>query len=729
MIYVFYKKLNYFLLLLFVLSFTFFLNSPIIKAADITVTCDETSCVTSPSINEALFKETEFPNYDLKPGDTVDRKITIENKRNEVCYLYLSSANVTNQTPSNFDEKLFTVIKNNISDVFGVSNGSEASSTKTLFDLFNNGTPLYLGEVNSGVLFFTWIVTFDTGAGNEFQEAKLVFDFDLSFECGEEPVQTTLFLSKSNDATTDKHTGDTVTYQLNVFSKDSVNNVFVTDLPPEGFEYTGGTWTATSNFRGDLKGFGITPEPTYHSPGVWSLGNMQKGETVILTYKALIENTVDPGLYKDLAWAKGDLNESNVLANNNSGYFVGTNVNVIKEPVSPESKAEVKEEIVKKTSEGEVLGASSEILPQTGANPIFIYIAFFLIASGLLAILLSKKIKLFIPLFLILFLCVNQSYAKAASTLSARIEEPKYNQNSDFTLSFVVLDIQNRNVQVDCYKKASGDINFINYGSGYILKPGGNSGLCYVNSSVLNSSGIYDFKIIANAGIDNVESPVVSINYNFSRPDKPKNFKKEKSNSCKYKVSFKTADDGKTDYVEIYRSFSKSFIVDSSSRIQSISLSPNTSYEYVNNLSGSECNNTPYYAVRAFDIFGNASDVVSEKDVIIKYSEKQTTTEGSTKNIQEQALVSESSQVNIEPTSNFNENIEPTIQENDSSVDLDTKNNNADSTSGNILGEETKPNFIKNLLKDKSTMPLIVLFLFGLVAYAYKRLKHKSDSN
>jgi LPXTG-motif cell wall-anchored protein len=136
-----------------------------------------------------------------------------------------------------------------------------------------------------------------------------------------------------------------------------------------------------------LKTLGITTEPTYHSPGVWNIGDMVMNETVTLTYIADISVDQKPGLYKDLAWAYGCKFETNCAVNDGNdvvalavspGYIdetnhVGTGVNVVK---STQSGATLN------PTTGEVLGASTE-LPATGADEAWLTLAALLFLMGI----------------------------------------------------------------------------------------------------------------------------------------------------------------------------------------------------------------------------------------------------------------------------------------------------------------------------------------------------------
>jgi len=201
-------------------------------------------------------------------------------------------------------------------------------------------------------------------------------------ECvvGNQFINPDLIITKNNDTGgSDRSQGGSVTFTITVTATQSaVQNVFVTDLPAGGFTYRPGSWTALSTIRGDLKALAFTPEPTYASPGKWSLGTMQADEVVTLTYIADISSSQHPGLYRDLAVAYGDdLLGGQVLSNDDGTpqYFVGTEVNVVK---NDQSGASVN---VKQTIEGQVLGASTE-LPATGANSVWLMIAVILMSLG-----------------------------------------------------------------------------------------------------------------------------------------------------------------------------------------------------------------------------------------------------------------------------------------------------------------------------------------------------------
>ena len=115
------------------------------------------------------------------------------------------------------------------------------------------------------------------------------------------------------------------------------------------------------------------------------------GDIVELTYIADIDPTQTPGLYKDIAWAKGDepVGGGTVLAiADDTTNFVGTQVNVIKDTQDTPTR-EVEQKV-----EGQVLGASTT-LPATGADTRWLYLALILGLLGTTAtsagIILKRK--------------------------------------------------------------------------------------------------------------------------------------------------------------------------------------------------------------------------------------------------------------------------------------------------------------------------------------------------
>lgn len=453
---------------------------------------------------------------------------------------------------------------------------------------------------------------------------------------GNQFVEPNLLIAKSNNKELiDQSPGADVTYTLTVTAENNnVNGVTVIDLPPKGFTYRSGSWTAHSSVRGDLKP-GITTEPTYASPGTWQLGNMVAGEVVTLTYIADISTDQKPGTYRDLALAQGTSTlDAEVVANDDTGTFVGTNVTVVRNTqldTTVNVKREEKREVV-----GEVLGAST--LPATGGDNAWTFASILLTLAGLLTFVLGfgmQKKRLsnvmgVIATIGMAFVITGNAYA--ITNTSIRLSQPKTPINQTFTLSFVALDLLDREIVVRCYKKGPTDGGYAQFGGDIAVIAGGNSGECPINDALLSQNGSYSFYATATATGDSaVTSPTISVDYNKDAPGTPTNYSKSKVGSCEYKISFRTANDTdtkKTVKVEIYRNENTSFAVDGSNKVGEVAIGPNEDGSFTNTVP--DCGKTYYYVIRAFNSFGNGSGVIGDSEVTITTTTTSTTTTSST---------------------------------------------------------------------------------------------------
>ena len=488
-------------------------------------------------------------------------------------------------------------------------------------------------------------IVFNTIAN--FHRVRINSGDEVRCEIGNQPTIPELTIEKLNDTGGAVLTaGDDVLYTLTITASESAGmaeDVTVTDLPPDGFEYRLGSWTASSSVRGDIKGDGTTTEPTYASPGDWNLGDMIPGEVVTLTYIADIQSSQDSGIYPDLAWAQGQsVGGSQVLAqagtdgNIGEANFVGTDVEI---SVASEIRELVRVE-KEETREGEVLGVS---LPATGAKTLWMILAGALVALGSLLVLsgialkrgklpsYAKKISKYITLFAFFMLFVGAFSQVHAGDLTVRVEDPASSGDREFTIDWVTLDIQGRAITVRCFKKGPSDAAYSQFDSDKAVAAGGGSGICNVSSSIVPNDGTYQFFAQAVAGIDTVDSSIVTADINTTGPKTPTAYSKNQT-GCTYRLAFKTGDDsGETVKVEIYRSDSTSFVAEAATRIATIAVGSNQ--EVIYNDTPSDCAKAYYYAIRAFNAEGIGSGLVADSVVHVTTTTgttTTTTTEGTT---------------------------------------------------------------------------------------------------
>lgn len=395
------------------------------------------------------------------------------------------------------------------------------------------------------------------------------------------------------------HAGDTVTYTITITAPSDeregtylLKDVEVTDLLPNGFTYILGSWTGTST------------EPVYsNNLAKWYIGDMQEGDVIVLTYKALISSTQEPGMYPDIAWTKGtSLSDTEVLGNVSTGAdtpFVGTEVLVVAEY---------------EIEEGEVLGVSTTTtLPSTGASKYITVGALILSLLGLLLIIFkpSKKIKLLltvgiVAMGILTFVKPNIAYAEGglSTSLNVRIAQPdtKLNKNT-FNIGYVVLDTEGRDLEVKCIEETKGIYDTLNT----------NSGSCKVDNSVITGSGTYKFYVEVTAkGGEKEKSKTVTVEVDLSKPLPITNYSKTLG-TCSYTLTFKSS----TPKVQIFRSDNqKSFYANATTLITKpyLTVTPDSIATYTDsNLT--DCTKTYYYAVRSIDDYNNVSPLITDEIV------------------------------------------------------------------------------------------------------------------
>ena len=376
-----------------------------------------------------------------------------------------------------------------------------------------------------------------------------------------------------------------------------IKDVKVIDILPEGFEYVSGSWTGTST------------EPVYNGvPAQWYIGDMQEGDEVTLTYKAKVSPLQGPGTYKDIVYTYG----TSILGGNILGLgvysgdsstslvrssFVGTQVLVIQDPV---------------LEEGEVLGTSIE-LPRTGAQTYLTLGAIISMILGFILLVFNPKRKtktLFLTGILLLgvFTLVKPTETFAlVPEVEVQIEQPASPTKEDtFKIGFVALDIKDRDIKVQCY------VNSVSFGPEYST----NSGNCEVTPSVITSSGTYNFYVVATpVGGTAVQSETVQVEIKLEKPLPVTNYVKTEG-VCTYTLTFKTANDGRTSKVEIFRSSVQPFTANASTWLNTSTVGPNTSVTYIDN-DPLDCSKEYYYAIRALDDLNNFSTFVTDNIINI----------------------------------------------------------------------------------------------------------------
>lgn len=542
----------------------------------------------------------------ILPGDVFMDKMTVRNLTSSPQDVLMNldidlSEGIVPVFGFELEEKLTTRIERVGSGDITLPGGGTTKKLQELDDtLINLGTIAGNSEQEYRIH-----VVFDANAGNEYQNTKVYFNITMGLEITD--IRGSLRLVKTNDSVSDEAPGNEVVYTLEVTALGGdVDDVTVTDLPPEGFAYVAGSGTGAPFIH------------EYASPGIWDLGDMEEGETKTLTYRTKISGAQDAGLYRDLAFARGVAGETSIFANSAENPFVGTQVNVVlgegSTVVIPrDDENKIKEKVVKKIKY--VLGAST--LPLTGANVVVVMVAVVGLVLGIAMIVRGRRQKRLV-VGIVAFSGMLSVFFGAesawAATLSVQIETPEaVMATPNFKIGFVTLDVLGRALTVECYK----DADAVPYAS-YTLASafGGNSGNCQVDSSVLSVDGTYEFfvrAIASDEGSETVESTHVMVTLATSAPGTPHSYDRNDT-ACQNIITFTTADDGgKTVKVELFHSFSTTFTADASTKVAEQAIGSNVAGSFTQ--PAPECSNDTFYALRAVDAFGHGSSFVGDKDV------------------------------------------------------------------------------------------------------------------
>lgn len=293
---------------------------------------------------------------------------------------------------------------------------------------------------------------------------------------------------------------------------------------------------------------------------------------------------------------------------------------------------------------------------------------------------------------------------------SVRLEQPGTPTNQDtFKITFVALDTNNNAISVQCFKKAPGDGSFIAFGSPIVLSNGGNTSTCQVNSGIVNTNGTYQFKAEATGG-ETATSNIVSIDFNNQKPGQPVNYNKEKPDSCTYKISFRTANDsGKTVKVVLYRSTDRTFSLDSGHQVNQVSVGSDTDSSMTDNISPN-CNTEYFYAIRAFDIYGNPSDPNGDSSITTTVVNPTGTVEGA--------------QGAIANGTNGNVLGQEDVKDAGKGV-LGTESGKTTTEEAKVDGQNPVSNAINWIATHKKISLLVVIILLGVGYYLYRKYYKK----
>jgi hypothetical protein len=335
------------------------------------------------------------------------------------------------------------------------------------------------------------------------------------------------------------------------------------------------------------------------NPYYWQLGDMEPDELCTLNYELEILSVAIPGTHYNIAFAKG-------FDDPEGGRVIYSNI--VEDPfdigVSGEVSGGFKPGEVLGAAIGQVLGAA------TGSKTFWLILALGMIAGSFLLARARKSTLKSLAVFALPWLVVGLSLVSASPVQAADTEPP------------LVKIVQ-----------LPGSMDTRNFEISYTANDGGEAGLASVHlefkkdggswqdlgtfSEVANKvslngkiteDGKYFFKATACDNNSNCAVSETSTNVDTGQPPPPENFNQEKIGGNTYKITWHNPDDDDLIWVYIYRSDQAEFTADDGTKIASVAVTKNTNSEYIDTVPDSS--KTYYYALRAIDASGNASDLV-----------------------------------------------------------------------------------------------------------------------
>ncbi|OGM13095.1 hypothetical protein A3A76_01735 [Candidatus Woesebacteria bacterium RIFCSPLOWO2_01_FULL_39_23] len=405
-----------------------------------------------------------------------------------------------------------------------------------------------------------------------------------------------LEIEKSNNAPDTASAGITVTYTLTVTNTGNADlNVAIKDVLPGGFHYVSGS----SKLDGT-----VVPDPTVVDGSLnWHVGSLSTEEDKTLTYDVTTDSDLKDGTYTNVAIAHGERDGESVES----------------DPATSEVNIGLHVDISTSVG-GEVLGASTEILPATGSETNLSLALFIMLLLGLAlkfmsledqkdAILTSikkyaKSVVTTLAALILTFVSLRGAYAYADKVVIQRL--PEYITTDSFEISYSGLSanpvIARFFVRKDgdgTWRRVNGDIN----GSSGQVQVGG--------GDVYSGEAKYFFKVEINGGTATDET---STTIDRSGPDPVSGYWKEKVAGGFYRLHWKNPGNDDFSRVFIYRSTETKFTADGTTKVGEVGGATEADMTWDN--VGLDSNKNYYYAVRAIDEAGNGSGIVADPETV-----------------------------------------------------------------------------------------------------------------
>lgn len=154
-------------IIIFLLGF-FLFTRPAVAGNNLAITCDQQQC--SHLSNLPLFSETN-----IYPGYLISQTLTVTNSRSDDCQLHFK-ATAHDSPPNNLPSQI----------MFSITNSPDVLYSNSLANL-TSASYHFLSQIGTGqTQTQIWTASFNSSAGNSFQNLATNFDLNFNFSCGQE---------------------------------------------------------------------------------------------------------------------------------------------------------------------------------------------------------------------------------------------------------------------------------------------------------------------------------------------------------------------------------------------------------------------------------------------------------------------------------------------------------------------------------------------------------------
>jgi hypothetical protein len=193
-----------------------------------------------------------------------------------------------------------------------------------------------------------------------------------------------------------------------------------------------------------------------------------------------------------------------------------------------------------------------------------------------------------------------------AGNLNIVLNEPLSMENTtDFQLFYTAMETDQQPIKVNLFLKKDGS----DWKQAIDKDKTGYAGYFQMRGEDFYGEGEYYFYAHIDSGSQNLDSNTIVLTLDTSAPETVIDYRKEKVNETDFRLYFTCPTDEDFEKVYVYRSGKTSFLADGSTKITEVGCAPGES----KNIQISGDKNVDYYfALRALDHAGNASEVVTD---------------------------------------------------------------------------------------------------------------------